>query len=200
MFISKLMRIACCVVVMCSAREAYSTITAQQVDQYFNSINPDDIKDVNTWLRELSVQDQDLAQVIKENRLIEGITPLMIVQQFCNPKWLPVLFKIQSKGMDIVRFIQQKVVERMQKIPGGLQPGPLSDAIKDLAEILGYAREEDFNNELRNAYALKTLFLSPIDEFGNSALNYALVYNDQKFIQILRFFNGQATNHEFRHD
>jgi hypothetical protein len=201
MVISKLMRVACCVVIsLCGVYEVQPVVTAQQVDQYFNSIDPDTIKDINDWLNELKDQDTELAQIIKENSLIKDITPLMIVQQFCNQKWLPVLFKIQSKGMDVVRCIHQRVVQRTQSINEGSHAGSLGDAIKDLAAILGYAREEDFNNELRNSYALKTLFFSPIDTLGNSALNYALAYNDQKFVAILRFFNGEATNHEFRLD
>lgn len=201
MIILTFMRVAWCAMFLIGAMyEAGAIVTAQQVDEYFNSVDPDAIKDINAWLSDLEHQNAELAQTIKENSLIEEITPLMIVQKFCNPKWFSVLFKIQSTGMDVVRLIHKKVVERMQNINGSSQAGSLSDAIKNLVEILGYASEEEFNVELRNSYGLKTLFLSPIDELGNSALNYALANNDQKFIQILRFFNGKATNHEFRHN
>ena len=85
----------------------------------------------------------------------------------------------------------------MEKINGATQKGLEVNALKDLAEILGYASEEDFKKELGNSYAMKTLCRSPIDVQGNSALNYALEHNDHQFAGILRLFDGIETNLEF---
>lgn len=196
--------IICILVVIFTAHHAYPTISSDQVRDIFTSINPNDIN-IETFLEDLATQNHELAEVIKENRLISQspkvyTTPLIIAHKV-NPDWLALLFTIKSNGMDLVRNLHTKVTQRVEKqeLIKVVQTYEANFIVQQshfiqscLKEMLGLLDQP--NNET----VIATLLYSPIDPAGNSALNYAVHNQDEAFQGILNIYQATQTNSEFK--